>query len=123
MFKISDRHAGCRYGELVLRDIFNYAEQNRFRSLFVEVFPKQERLIAFLNEFGFFDLGKPTLRGELRLAKALQFTADNVAKLDPLEFNRRFGPSATKWSDVSAFVVPIKPKYHDCTFSRGNGSS
>jgi len=118
MFKISDRHAGHRYGELLLRDIFNYAEQNAFQSLFVEVFPKQERLIAFLNEFGFFDLAKPTSRGELRLGKALQFTADEVAKLDPLEFNRRFGPSAIKWSDVSAFVVPIKPKYHDVLFRR-----
>ena len=116
MFKISDRHAGRRYGELLLRDIFNYAEQNAFRSLFVEVFPKQERLIAFLNEFGFFDLAKATSRGELRLAKALQFTADDVAKLHPLEFNRRFGPSAIKWSDISAFVVPIKPKYHDVLF-------
>jgi ribosomal protein S18 acetylase RimI-like enzyme len=116
MFKISDKHAGYHYGELLLRDVLNYAQQNAFRSLFVEVFPKQERLIAFLHEFGFYDLQRPTRRGETRLAKALDFTADDVAKLSPLEFNRRFGPSAIKWSDVSAFVVPIKPKYHDVLF-------
>lgn len=40
MFKISETHAGFRYGELLLRDVLNYAEQNGFRSLFVEVFPK-----------------------------------------------------------------------------------
>lgn len=116
MFKISDTHVGFRYGELLLRDIFNYAEQNGFRFLFVEVFPKQERLIAFLNEFGFSDLQIPTRRGEFRLVKGLVFTEHDVATLDALEFNKRFGPSAIKWSNVSAFVVPIKPKYHDVLF-------
>jgi L-amino acid N-acyltransferase YncA len=116
MFKISNTHAGFRYGELLLRDILNYAEQNGFRSLFVEVFPKQERLIAFLNEFGFFDLQSGTRRGEVRLGKSLAFTESDLAGFDSLEFNKRFGPSAMKWSDVSAFVVPIKPKYHDVLF-------
>lgn len=116
MFKISDQHAGYRYGELLLRDIFNYAEQNAFCSLFVKIFPRQERLIAFLSEFGFFDSAKPTSRGELRLIKEFRFTDENLARLDPLEFNRRFGPRAIKWSDVSAFIVPIKPKYHDILF-------
>jgi hypothetical protein len=116
MFKISDTHAGFSYGELLLRDLLHYTEQNGFGFLFVEVFPKHERLIAFLNEFGFYDLKINTPRGELRLGKKLNFTADDVAKLSPLDFNKTFGPSAMKWSDVSAFIVPIKPKYHDVLF-------
>lgn len=116
MFKISDTHTGFRYGELLLRDVLKYAESNQFQFLFVEVFPKQERLIAFLNDFGFYDLNSNTRRGELRLAKRLSFTDDDIGALDPLEFNRRFGPSAMKWRNVSAFVVPIKPKYHDVLF-------
>jgi hypothetical protein len=116
MFKISDTHTGFRYGELLLRDVLNYAERNQFHFLFVEVFPKHERLIAFLTEFGFYDLRSNTQRGEFRLGKRLFFTADEVSSLDSLEFNRRFGPSAMKWSNVSAFVVPIKPKYHDVLF-------
>ncbi len=116
MFKISDTHTGFRYGELLLRDLLHYAEQNAFGFLFVEVFPKQERLITFFNDFGFYDLGMNTQRGELRLAKRLTFSKDDVARLGPLDFNRVFGPSAMKWSDVSAFIVPIKPKYHDVLF-------
>lgn len=116
MFKISETHAGFRYGELLLRDVLNYGEQNGFHSLFVEVFPKQERLIAFLNEFGFYDLEANTVRGELRLGKRFRFTERDIASLESLEFNRTFGPSAMKWSDTAAFVVPIKPKYHDTLF-------
>ncbi len=116
MFKISDMHTGFRYGELLLRDVLNYAERNQFHSLFVEVFPKQQRLIAFLNDFGFYDLRSNTRRGEIRLAKRFSFTTDEIGSLDPLEFNRRFGPSAMKWADITAFVVPIKPKYHDVLF-------
>jgi hypothetical protein len=116
MFKISETHAGFRYGELRLRDVLNYGEQNGFRSLFVEVFPKQERLIAFLNEFGFYDLRADTRRGELRLGKRFSYTDGDISSLEPLEFNKTFGPSAMKWRDTSAFIVPIKPKYHDILF-------
>ncbi len=116
MFKISETHSGFRYGELLLRDVLQYAEQNGFGFLFVEVFPIHERLIAFLNEFGFFDLKMNTERGELRLGKKLIFSDHDVAAFEPLEFNRRFGPSAVKWVDTSTFLVPIKPKYHDMLF-------
>jgi len=116
MFKISDTHMGFRYGELLLRDVLYYAEQNAFGFLFVEVFPKQERLITFLNDFGFYDLRMNTRRGELRLGKKLTFSEGDIARLGPVEFNKKFGPSAMKWSDVSIFIVPIRPKYHDVLF-------
>ena len=116
MFKISDTHSGFRYGELLLREVLQYAERNQFGFLFVEVFPDQERLIAFLAEFGFSDLESGTGRGELRLGKRLTFSPEESATTEPLEFNKRFGPFAMKWSDNSTFVVPIKPKYHDLLF-------
>ncbi|MBA3831980.1 MAG: GNAT family N-acetyltransferase [Chthoniobacterales bacterium] len=116
MFKISETHTGFRYGELLLRDVLQYAEQNAFVFLFVEVFPQHERLIAFLNEFGFFDLQTNTSRGELRLGKRLAFDDLELASFDALEFNKRFGPSAMKWNDTPAFLIPIKPKYHDMLF-------
>jgi ribosomal protein S18 acetylase RimI-like enzyme len=116
MFKVSDIHSGFRYGELLLRHLLHHAEQNEFVFLFVEVFPRHQALIALFGEFGFFDLGINTERGELRLGKKLTFTVEDLSTLDPLEFNRRFGPSAIKWTNVSGFIVPIKPKYHDMLF-------
>ena len=123
MFKISDMHSGFRYGELLLRDVLQYAERNAFGFLFVEVFPEQEQLIAFLAEFGFSDLDKPTERGELRLGKRLAFTSHDIATIEPLDFNRRFGPFAMKWEDASVFIVPIKPKYHDLLFPEATAQS
>ncbi|MBA3961044.1 MAG: GNAT family N-acetyltransferase [Chthoniobacterales bacterium] len=118
-FKVSAVHAGFRYGELLLRDVLHYAEQNAFGSLFVEVFPRHERLVAFLQEFGFSDQHANTGRGELRMTKRLAFNAVDLAECDALEFNRRFGPSAMKWADTPAFLVPIQPKYHDLLFPEG----
>ncbi len=71
---------GFRYGELLLRDVLYYAEQNAFGFLFVEVFPKQERLITFLNDFGFYDLRMNTRRGELRLGKKLTFSEGDIRR-------------------------------------------
>ncbi len=115
-FKISEAHTGFKYGELLLREILHYAEQNDFGFLFVEVWPRHEQLISFLNEFGFSDLNLPTVRGELRLSKRLKPTEQELDKLSSLEFNKQFGPTAIKWSDTTAFIVPIKPKYHDTLF-------
>ena len=116
MFKISDGHSGFRYGELLLRDVLQYTESNGFGFLFVEVFPEQERLIAFLAEFGFSNLENDTERGEIRLGKRLAFTEHESKTTEPLEFNKQFGPFAIKWRDASLFIVPIKPKYHDLLF-------
>lgn len=115
-FKISDAHSGFRFGELLLRHVLAYAEQNGFEVLFIEVFPKQDRLIAFLNEFGFEDVNKPTERGELRLVKRLFGTPDELSSLSAFEVNKRFGPAVIKWDDVSSFVIPIQPRFHDLLF-------
>lgn len=115
-FKIEEKHAGSKYGELLLRDVLQYAEQNKFHQLYVEAFPLQEQLIDFLEQFGFADVGVNNARGERRLAKKFVFTETEYASVAPLEFNRRYGPSAVKWQDVPAFMIPIKPKYHDTLF-------
>lgn len=123
MFKVSPTHSGFRYGELLLRQVLHYAEQNQFASLFVEVFPHHQSLIALFSEFGFYDLGKSTELGELRLGKRLVFDDQDLSSCDPLEFNKRFGPTAMKWANASGFIVPIKPKYHDMLFPEATAQS
>lgn len=115
-FKISAAHGGFRFGELLLRHVLTFAEQNAFEALFIEVFPAQERLLTFLAEFGFEDAKKPTERGELRLVKRLFCEEEEIAALSAIDVNRRFGPSVVKWKDTSAFVVPIQPRFHDLLF-------
>jgi predicted GNAT family N-acyltransferase len=115
-FKISEKFAGAKYGELLLRDVLQYAERNKFQQVYVEAYPQQEQLIDFFEQFGFVNAGIDNERGEHRLGKKLVFTESDYAKFEPLDFNRRFGPTAVKWKDTSAFIVPIKPKYHDTLF-------
>jgi L-amino acid N-acyltransferase YncA len=115
-FKIDQRFTGSKYGELLLRDVFQYAEQNNFQQLYVEAFREQEQLIDFLEQFGFADVGADNERGERRLAKRLVFSEQDYVSLAPLDFNQRYGPSAVKWKDIPAFLIPIKPKYHDTLF-------
>lgn len=114
--KISDAHGGFRFGELLLRHVLAFAEENGFESLFIEVFPDREQLLAFLAEFGFDDAKKPTERGELRLIKRLVCGADEIAALSAIEVNRRFGPAVVKWIDTAAFLIPIQPRFHDLLF-------
>ena len=115
-FKISEAHSGAKYGELLLREVLQYAELNKFEQLYVEAYPKQEALIDFFEQFGFSNVQADNKRGEVRLAKRRIYTERDLISLGALEFNRRFGPSAVKWQDTAAFLVPIKPKYHDTLF-------
>jgi hypothetical protein len=116
-FKVSEAHAGRRYGELLLKPIFAFAELNRFDWIYVTVLPKHERLVNLLEDFGFEALAEATHRGELVLAKPMTArNAGSSAELDAFAFNRRYGPRQVRFDRVPAFAIPIQPLYHDLLF-------
>ncbi len=115
-FKVSERHRGFRYGELLLKAALSYADLNRYDTVFVTVFPRYSETIALLEEFGFRKQEARTNLGELVLAKALTFSSRDYAELNPIEFHIRFGPSNLKVRGTTAFIVPIQPRYHDLLF-------
>lgn len=108
-FKIADEFRGFRFGELLLKAIFEHAYENRYESLYVTAFPKQEELIALFRSFGFHLLDRRTKSGELVLGKLLQAPRDDTSQLSPLEYNIRFGPRAMR--RTRTFVVPIQPHF------------
>jgi hypothetical protein len=114
--KVADEYNGNRYGELILKPVFDYLMQNNFDHAFVTVFERQEVLREMLEDFGFEELDQRTPLGELVLAKRLKFSDAEKEDLLPLEFNRRFGPWVTKFSGNSAFIIPIKPVFHAILF-------
>lgn len=114
-FKVAEKHYGYRYGELLLKTIFQYVSDNSYDFAFLTVFPKHESLISLLEDFGFEDRGHKTQLGEKVLIKCCSGRCFN-AQLEPLEFNIKFGPHAIKFVDNSAFIVPIQPKYHALLF-------
>lgn len=108
-FKVSDHAKGRRLGELLLKTILNWAyrEPGRPSEIFVEVRDEKDRLIDFLEDFGFSKI-KDKTHGESIFLKNLE--PDNDLRLDGLEHHRRYGPPAIR-SAQPIFIVPIKPKW------------
>jgi GNAT superfamily N-acetyltransferase len=114
--KVSDRHQGNRYGELLLKTIFRFCSENRFDHAWVTVFERHAALITLLSDFGFEPLGMRTSRGEVILAKRFTPSEEERQSLGPLEFHKRFGPPALKLVPGDVFLVPIRPMYHQLLF-------
>lgn len=115
-FKVSDEYNGFRFGELLLKTVFDHASSNRYDWIYVTVFEKYGNLIGLLKDFGFQDVGHRTKLGEVVLAKPMSFTEADRDSWDSLAFNVRYGPFAVKIKGVPTFVVPIKPQYHRLLF-------
>jgi len=117
-FKVSDAHGGYRYGELLLKALFDYAEANSYDWLYLTVLPEADKqyLIDYLKEFGFEYHGRTGDDREWVLVKPRRFTEPDLANLAPLAFHVKFGPPAASWQNCGAFIVPIKPEFHDRLF-------
>lgn len=114
-FKVSDTQHGNRYGELLLKSIFDYADANNYRYLYFTTFPKHDELIEFAKSFGFYCIKRPG-ENEVIMEKSLVFSPKDIENHSPLEFHIKFGPRVTLFGPNSTFVVPIKPEFHDILF-------
>lgn len=110
-FKISENWRGYRFGKLLLKTIFDYADQNQQASIYITTFEKQVELLNLLNNFGF-QIISTSNRGECVLLKMLKFSDEEYSVLTPLEFNIKFGPNQVKFDNANSFLIPIVPKYH-----------
>lgn len=114
-FKVSDRHRGHRYGDLLLKALFQHLHLNSYDHAWLTILPKHEELVGLLEEFGFETLiGRQTNLGEAVMAKRL--APDEEHRLDAFEFHRRYGPPALGSSDAPVFIVPVQPRYHRLLF-------
>ncbi len=114
-FKIGESCRGYRFGELLLKAVFDYADQNQQASIYVTAFEKQIELLDLLENFGFESLCTSS-RGEVVLFKTLKFSRQDYESLTPLEFNVKFGPNQVKFDGANSFLIPIVPKYHEILF-------
>ncbi len=104
-----------RYGELLLKSVFDYAYANQADSAYVTAFPKYQNMSDFLAAFGFSDAGVRTGLGELVMVKSLRPRKPASGTLNPLEHHIQFGP----WyydTGVQRFIVPIEPRFHKVLF-------
>lgn len=112
-FKVTDEAHGRRYGELLLKTLFNHAQHHGHDAIYVTVFDKHITLIDLLSGFGFRVHDRSPL-GERVLAKHRR-PADGAPVTDPLTFHITYGPPALD-PQAPFFVVPVEPKWHDLLF-------
>lgn len=115
-FKVADTFVGARFGELLLKTVFSYADANKFDWLFVTVFDKHALLTKLFQDFGFESQSDCTPLGELVLTKPMAPTDATAEKLDPLAYAVRFGPCRLKWYGTAGWIVPIQPRYANVLF-------
>ncbi|MFT4203061.1 MAG: PIN domain-containing protein [Chitinophagaceae bacterium] len=107
-FKVTSN--GFRIGERFLKIIFDNALQYRISEIYVTIFdkrPEQQRLIALLEEWGFYYFGnKTTPTGEEKV-----YVKDfDRNQLINSELPKKSFPFSSKLSKV--YIVPIYPAYH-----------
>lgn len=121
-FKVSKDYYGSKYGELLLKNLFQYAEKNSFNHIYVEVKEGQEFLIGFLEDFGFKDLNENKTSDEMRMGKPTSLVAPDPIQLaadsgvDGFEYHQRYGPNYCVPLKDRFYIVPIKPKYEEMLF-------
>lgn len=108
--KVSPGAHGLRYGELLLKVVFEYAQENGYAWVFVTVFEKHAQLVELLEDFGFTALEQKSPLGELILVKPLRHSVA-PEDLAPLDHHIRYGPHSIAAEGVDWYIVPILPRF------------
>lgn len=114
--KVAEEAFGLRYGELLLKVVFDYAVQNGYEWLYVTAFDKHAHLIQLFEDFGFSLADARTSLGELQFVKPVGKTHEDGRELGPLEFHVRHGPPHVRLEGVEWYVVPILPQFSNLLF-------
>jgi hypothetical protein len=115
-FKVRPERRGIKLGELLLKQVFWFAQSNRYDLIYLTAFPEQGTLIELLEYYGFICTYK-TQNGELVYEKTL-----SREPLSPLSDQSFFDVARLNYprfcvgSDVEAYGVPIKEAFHEALF-------
>ena len=120
-FKVDSTYNGRKYGELLLRAIFERCYSEGRSGIYITVFPKYSALIALLCDFGFVTRNEPATASEQEqwLSKRLVPPKEDTTR--GLDFHIKYGPPRFDAS-VPWHVVPIRPEYSDVLFPETAGN-
>ena len=115
-FKVSERHLGEKFGELLLKQVLWFAQRNQYQIAYLTVYPRHVILISLLEEFGFRrTLGDASLGDELQYEKAIGYGSVHDVGA-PIDLDRENYPRFVDDERVRILCVPIKPTYHRLLF-------
>lgn len=124
-FKVGESCRGRKVGELFLKAAFKYASANRLQNIFIH--GDEERhyfLFELLADFGFEQVGHHPAGERRDVVYLKHHPADPPgATVPPFEYLRSYFPHFRHDPSVSAYIVPIRPEYHDILFPDFDGAS
>lgn len=124
-FKVGESCRGRKVGELLLKAAFKYASANRLQHIFIH--GDEERhyfLFEVLVDFGFEQVGHHPASGRRDVVYLKHHPVNPpAATVPPFEYLRAYFPHFRQDLSVSAYVVPIRPQYHDILFPDFDGAS
>lgn len=113
--KVAPERSGNKYGELLLKAVFEQCTSTRHAGIYVTVFERHAQLVDLLADFGFAPLATRSALGEAVVHKPL--VADVGADaMSPLDYHVRYGPPAMRVDGTTPHVVPIEPRWHRLLF-------
>jgi ribosomal protein S18 acetylase RimI-like enzyme len=109
--KVRDEFRGEKFGELLLKQIFWFAQRNRYDLIYLTVLPQHVLLIELLKFYGF-SITKTIARGEFVMEKPMLTGEIPTDTGNAFEFDRLNYPRVDDRTSVRKFCVPIQPDYH-----------
>ncbi|MDE2223157.1 MAG: GNAT family N-acetyltransferase [Candidatus Omnitrophica bacterium] len=113
-FKVAPEFEGNKYGELLLKTIFDYVEVNKYDYTYFTVKEKHQRLMQFASDFGFEKIEHS--KEEWIMLKRFKYSQKELDGLSALDFHIKFGPFRTRFDTNFSYIIPIKPEYHKVLF-------
>ncbi len=110
-FKIRDEFRGEKFGELLLKQVLWFSQQNGYDLVYLTAFPKHEFLIDLLRSYGF-AVTMERDNGELVMEKVMFKGVLPAPKASIYEEDLNFYPRFHDGVAVQKFCIPIKPDYH-----------
>lgn len=110
-FKTSESYRGFKIGELLLKPAFTRALELGSTSIYLTLFEdKQPDLVQFLVKFGFAMASKK--KGNESIMYKLMSPPQDVERMEPFDFHRRYAPFFYDDSEIDKYAIPIRPGYH-----------
>lgn len=111
-FKVSENTFGFKIGELFLSKMFSYCIEAKIKFLYLTIFPKHDRLINLLRQYGF-NLERKNNSGEYYMLKDLNKPTNIDYSLRNSDWTHPF-----YFDDLNfkKYIVPIEEKYSTTLF-------
>lgn len=115
-FKVSPDKRGVKLGELLLKQVFWFAQSNGYDLAYVTAYEDQTTLINLLEYYGFYLAGKKP-DGELIYERRFSsMKLEMEAGQTAFEMGRKNYPRFIVGESTRGFGIPIKEPYHDTLY-------